>query len=161
SLAVGRCRYGLMLREDGIVLDDGTVTRIGARHYFVTTTTANAGRVLAHLEYLLQTVWPELKVRVVSVSDQHGQIALAGPRSCAVLRKLVDVDVSNAALPFLASVATTIAGARVRQFRISYSGELAYEIAVPAGQTVAVWEALLAAGREVGLAPYGTEAMAA
>jgi heterotetrameric sarcosine oxidase alpha subunit len=161
TLAVGRCRYGLMLREDGIVLDDGTVTRIGERHYFVTTTTANAGRVLAHLEYLLQTAWPELKVRVASVTDQYGQIALAGPRSRDVLRKVADIDVDDAALPFLASAATTIAGARVRLFRISYSGELAYEIAVPAGKTVAVWEMLLDAGHEVGLVPYGTEAMAA
>jgi heterotetrameric sarcosine oxidase alpha subunit len=161
TLAVGRCRYGLMLREDGIVLDDGTVTRIGERHYFVTTTTTNAGRVLAHVEYLLQTAWPELKVRVASVTDQYGQIALTGPRSRDVLRKVADIEVDNAALPFLASAATTIAGARVRLFRISYSGELAYEIAVPADHTVAVWEALLAAGREVGLVPYGTEAMAA
>jgi heterotetrameric sarcosine oxidase alpha subunit len=161
SLAVGRCRYGLMLREDGIVLDDGTVTRIGERHYIMTTTTANAGRVLAHLEYLLQTVRPESQVRVASVTDQYGQIALAGPGSREVLRRFLDIDVDNAALPFLASATTTIAGARVRLFRISYSGELAYEIAVPANHTVAVWEALLAAGREVGLAPYGTEAMAA
>jgi len=160
-LAVGRCRYGLMLREDGIVLDDGTVTRLGERHYLATTTTANAGRVLAHLEYLLQTGWPELKVRVASVTDQCGQIALAGPRSRDVLRKIVDADVDNAALPFLGFAAARIAGAGVRLFRISYSGELAYEIAVPAGHTVAVWEALLAAGREFGLAPYGTEAMAA
>jgi glycine cleavage system aminomethyltransferase T len=161
TLAVGRCRYGLMLREDGIVLDDGTVTRLSNSHYFLTTTTANAGRVLAHLEYLLQTVWPELNVRVASVTDQYGQIALAGPRSRDVLRNVADIDVDNATLPFLASAATTIAGARARLFRISYSGELAYEIAVPAGHTVAVWEALLAAGREFGLAPYGTEAMAA
>src|SRR5262249_18611485 len=161
SLPVGRCRYGLMLREDGIVLDDGTVTRLGERHYFLTTTTANAGRVLAHLEYLLQTVWPELNVRVASVTDQYGQIALAGPRSRDVLRKIADISVDNDVLPFLASEATTIAGARVRLFRISYSGELAYEIAVPASQTVAVWEALLTAGREVGVAQYGTEGMAA
>jgi glycine cleavage system aminomethyltransferase T len=160
-LAVGRCRYGVMLREDGIVLDDGTVTRIGESHYVLTTTTANAGRVLAHLEFLLQAVWPELNVRVASVTDQYGQIALAGPRSRDVLRRVVDGDVDNAALPFLTFAATTIAGARVRLFRISYSGELAYEVAVPADHTVAVWEALLAAGREVGLAPYGTEAMAA
>jgi sarcosine oxidase subunit alpha len=161
SLAVGRCRYGLMLREDGVVLDDGTVTRVGERHYFLTTTTANAGRVLGHLEYLLQTVWPELKVRVASVTDQYGQIALAGPRSRDVLRKLAGINLDNAALPFLGSAATRIAGARVRLFRVSYSGELAYEIAVPAGHTITVWETLLDAGREAGLAPYGTEAMAA
>jgi heterotetrameric sarcosine oxidase alpha subunit len=161
SLAVGRCRYGLMLREDGMVLDDGTVTRIGERHYIMTTTTANAGRVLAHLEYLLQTVWPESQVRVASVTDQYGQIAVAGPRSRELLRRFLAIDVDDAALPFLASATTTIAGARVRLFRISYSGELAYEIAVPANHTVAVWEALLAAGREVGLALYGTEAMVA
>jgi heterotetrameric sarcosine oxidase alpha subunit len=161
NLQVGRCRYGLMLREDGIVLDDGTVTRLAERHYFLTTTTANAGRVLAHLEYLMQTVWPELNLRVVSVTDQYGQIALAGPRSRDVLRKIADTDIDNAALPFLASAPATIAGARVRLFRISYSGELAYEIGVPADHTVAVWEALLAAGHALGLAPYGTEAMAA
>jgi glycine cleavage system aminomethyltransferase T len=161
SLAVGRCRYGLMLREDAIVLDDGTVTRLGERHYFVTTTTANAGRVLAHLEYLLETAWPELEVRVASVTDQYGQIALAGPHSRDVLARVAKVDGSNAALPFLSSAAATIAGAPVRLFRISYSGELAYEIAIPAGHTVAVWQALLAAGREFDLAPYGTEAMAA
>jgi glycine cleavage system aminomethyltransferase T len=143
------------------VLDDGTVTRLGERHYFLTTTTANAGRVLAHLEYLLQTVWPELKVRVASVTDQFGQIALAGPRSRDVLRKVAGINVDNAALPFLGSAAATIGGTRVRLFRISYSGELAYEIAVPAGHTIAVWETLLDAGREAGLAPYGTEAMAA
>jgi heterotetrameric sarcosine oxidase alpha subunit len=160
-LAVGRCRYGLMLREDGVVLDDGTVARIGERRYVMTTTTANAGRVLAHLEFLLQAVWPELNVRVASVTDQYGQIALAGPRSRDVLRRVAGIDVDNATLPFLSFAAATIAGARVRLFRISYSGELAYEIAVPADQTVAVWEALVAAGREFGLAPYGTEAMAA
>jgi glycine cleavage system aminomethyltransferase T len=160
-LAVGRCRYGLMLREDGIVLDDGTVTRIGERHYVMTTTTANAGRVLAHLEFLLQAVWPQLDVRVASVTDQYGQIALAGPRSRDVLRRVIDSDVGNAALPFLGATAAVIAGARVRLFRISYSGELAYEIAVPADHTVAVWEALLATGHAFGLAPYGTEAMAA
>jgi glycine cleavage system aminomethyltransferase T len=160
-LGVGRCRYGLMLREDGIVLDDGTTTRIGERHYVMTTTTANAGKVLVHLEFLLQAVWPELKVHIVSITDQYGQIALAGPRSRDVLRRLVDIDVDNVALPFLASAATRIAGARVRLFRISYSGELAYEIAVAADHTVAVWEALLDTGREFGLAPYGTEAMAA
>ncbi len=160
-LAVGRCRYGVMLREDGIVLDDGTVTRLAERHYLLTTTTANAGRVLAHVEYLLQTAWAGLKVRVTSVTDQYGQIALAGPRSRDVLARVADIDVGNAALPFLASAPATIAGARIRLFRISYSGELAYEIAVPARRTVAVWEALMTAGREVGLAPYGTEAMAA
>jgi sarcosine oxidase subunit alpha len=127
----------------------------------MTTTTANAGKVMAHLEFLLQAIWPELKVRIASTTDQYGQIALAGPRSRDVLRRLVDIDVDNAALPFLASAATRIAGAPVRLFRISYSGELAYEIAVAADHTVAVWEALLDAGRESGLAPYGTEAMAA
>ncbi|MBV8753903.1 MAG: sarcosine oxidase subunit alpha family protein [Hyphomicrobiales bacterium] len=160
-LPVGHGRYGLMLREDGIVLDDGTVTRIGERQYFLTTTTSNAGRALAHLEYLLQAVWPELKVRVASVTDQYGQIALAGPRSRDVLGKVADIAVDSAALSFLGSAVTTIAGARVRLLRVSYSGELAYEIAIPAGHTVAVWEALLVAGQEFGLAPYGAEAMAA
>src|SRR5262249_28393406 len=118
SLQVGRCRYGLMLREDGMVLDDGTVTRIGARHYFLTTTTANAGRVLAHLEYLLQTVWPDLKMRVASVTDQYGQIALAGPCSRDVLGKIAGIAVDNTALPFLGSAPATIAGAQVRLLRV-------------------------------------------
>jgi sarcosine oxidase subunit alpha len=163
TLAVGRCRYGVMLRDDGIVMDDGTTSRLSATHYLMTTTTANAARVLQHLERLLQVDWPELDVRVCSVTEQSAAAALAGPKSRAVLERIVDLDVSNAVLPFLAVAECTlrIAGGTIpaRLFRISYSGELAYEIHVPADRGRAMWEAVLAAGKPFGLMPYGTEAM--
>jgi sarcosine oxidase subunit alpha len=160
SLPVGRARYGLMLREDGMVLDDGTTSRIGEQHYFMTTTTANAARVLAHLEYYAQMVWPELRVHLASVSDQWGQIAVAGPQSRELLARVVsrgEVDESH--LPFLGVAQAEIAGVPVRVFRISYSGELAYEIAAPAGRTDTVWRALLEAGKPLGATPYGVEAL--
>jgi sarcosine oxidase subunit alpha len=158
SLQVGRARYGLMLREDGMVLDDGTTSRIGEQHYFITTTTANAARVLQHLEYYAQMVWPELRVHVASVSDQWGQIAAAGPRSRDLLARVVSRgQVDEAALPFLGVVDAAIGPVPVRIFRISYSGELAYEIAVPSRNTETVWSALLGAGLEV--TPYGLEAL--
>jgi sarcosine oxidase subunit alpha len=163
TLAVGRCRYGVMLREDGIVLDDGTTSRISATHYLMTTTTANAVKVMQHLERLLQLDWPELDVYVTSVTEQWAAAALAGPKSRDVLQRIVDIDVSNAAFPFLAvgkcrvRVGTETIPARL--FRMSYSGELAYEIHVPADRGRAMWEAVIAAGAELGLMPYGTEAM--
>jgi sarcosine oxidase, subunit alpha len=163
TLAVGRCRYGVMLRDDGIVMDDGTTSRLSATHYLMTTTTANAVRVMQHLERLLQIDWPELDVRVSSVTEQWAAAALAGPKARAVLERIVDLDVSNAAFPFLALAECTVRGARgaipARLFRISYSGELAYEIHVPADRGRAMWEAVVAAGEPLGLTPYGTEAM--
>ena len=163
TLAVGRCRYGLMLREDGIVLDDGTTSRIGPTHYLMTTTTTNAAKVLQHLEFLLQVAWPEMEVHVTPVTEQWSAVALSGPRARDVLARVVDIDVSNEAFPFLA-----VAECRVRAvdgliparlLRMSYSGELAYEIHVPADRAVGMWEAVIAAGGEFGIMPYGTEAM--
>ena len=163
TLAVGRCRYGVMLRDDGIVLDDGTTSRLAPSHYLMTTTTVNAVRVLQYLESLLQTEWPELDVFVTSVTEQWAAAALAGPRARDVLARLVDIDVSNAAFPFLAvgacHVRTTMGLVPARLFRMSYSGELAYEIHVPADKGRAMWNAAIAAGADFGIMPYGTEAM--
>ena len=162
NLAVGKARYGLMLREDGIVFDDGTTSRLGEHRYYMTTTTANAGKVLAHLERLLQVDWPELRAVASSTTDQWAQIACAGPQSRAMLaRAATGIDMSNEAFPMLGVRDGEVAGVPVRVFRVSYSGELAYEIAAPADAGVAVWEALLAAGADSGIAPYGLEAMGA
>ena len=162
ALPVGKARYGLMLRDDGMVLDDGTTSRLAESRYYMTTTTAQAGPVLAHLERLLQVDWPDLAVSVTSVSDQWAQMALAGPNSRAVLQKAaLGVDMSMASFPPLGVRQATIAGRPVILFRVSYSGELAYEIATPADGGVAVWETLLDAGAGLGIDIYGVEAMAA
>jgi glycine cleavage system aminomethyltransferase T/NADPH-dependent 2,4-dienoyl-CoA reductase/sulfur reductase-like enzyme len=150
TLAVGRARYGVMLREDGFVFDDGTTSRLAEQHYLMTTTTSNAEAVLRHLEFLLQIVWPELRVRLASVTEQWAALALAGPNSRTMLQKVADVE-----LPFLGVCATRVAGIPARVLRISYSGELAYEIHVPAARGEAMWQALA----ELGVEPYGTEAM--
>lgn len=163
TLTVGRCRYGVMLREDGIVMDDGTTSRLSDTHYLMTTTTVNAIKVMQQLEYLLQAEWPELEVFVASVTEQWAAAALSGPNSRKVLAKLADIDVSNEAFPFLAvrtcNVRTPSGLVPARLFRMSYSGEMAYEIHVPVHRGRAMWEAVIEAGNEFGLMPYGTEAM--
>jgi heterotetrameric sarcosine oxidase alpha subunit len=159
TLAVGRARYGLMLREDGIAFDDGTTARLAEHRYFMTTTTTNAAKVLLHLEYYLQAVWPELDVQVTSVTEEWAAMALAGPASRAVLAKLVDIDVANAALPFMGVRDCRVAGVPGRIFRISFSGELAYEINVSADWGSLVWEAVMAAGKVDDIIAYGTEAL--
>jgi sarcosine oxidase subunit alpha len=162
TLAVGKARYGLMLREDGLVLDDGTTTRLGEDRFIVTTTTANAAKVLQHMEFSHQWLWPELDVQFSSVSEQWAQFSVAGPRSRDVLRKIVDRqhDISNAAFAYMAAAELTVMGGLpARLFRISFSGELAYEIATPAGHGDALWRDLMEAGHEFGIAPYGTEAL--
>ena len=162
SLGVGRVRYGLMLREDGMVFDDGTIARLDDERFFITCTTANAGKVLAHLEFLLQAVWPDLAVRAASVSDEYAQIALAGRSSRRVLQATFpDADLGDAALPHLGTVEARVGGIAARVFRLSYSGERAYEIAVRAGYAMALWERLLELGEPDGIMPYGTEAMGA
>jgi sarcosine oxidase subunit alpha len=163
TLAVGRCRYGVMLRDDGMVYDDGTTSRLAESHYLMTTTTLNAVNVMQHLEYLLQVDWPELQVFVTSVTEQWAAAALAGPMARKVLAGLVSIDVSNTAFPFLAVGDCELAAGALRiparLFRMSYSGELAYEIHVPVGHGRAMWEAVMAAGKAFGIMPYGTEAM--
>jgi methylglutamate dehydrogenase subunit C len=162
TLAVGKARYGLMLREDGFVLDDGTTSRLAEHRYILTTTTANAAKVLQHMEFCQQWLWPELDVQLSSVSEQWAQLSVAGPRSRDVLRKVVDPehDISNAAFPYMAAAELTVMGGLpARLFRISFSGELAYEIAVPAGYGDPLMRRIIEAGREFAIAPYGTEAL--
>ena len=162
TLPVGKARYGLMLREDGHVMDDGTTARLGTEHFVMTTTTAQAGRVMQHLEFCHQVLWPSLDVRMVSVSDRWAQLAIAGPRSREVLRQVVDPahDISDGACPYLAAREVTVAGGiAARLFRISFSGELAYELAVPAPYGNAAFRAVMAAGESFGIAPYGLEAL--
>jgi sarcosine oxidase subunit alpha len=149
-----------MLREDGMVFDDGTTSRIGPDRFFVTTTTAQAGPVMQHLEFHLATVWPELDVSLSSVTDQWAAIAIAGPRARDVVGAIVEgLDVANAAFPFMAVGDCRVAGVPARLFRISFSGELAYEIAMPAGHAARVWAAAMAAGAPHGIEPYGLEAL--
>jgi sarcosine oxidase subunit alpha len=160
KLEVGRGRYGIMLREDGMVFDDGTTTRLGPNHFLMTTTTANAVRVMAWLEYWLQVQWPELRVYVASVTEQWAAAALAGPNARKVLADAVEgVDVSNAALPFMGYTEGRVASVPVRIFRISFSGELGFEVNAPADLGMPVWEALIAAGEKHGMMPYGMEAL--
>ncbi|MGB3875526.1 MAG: sarcosine oxidase subunit alpha family protein [Shinella zoogloeoides] len=159
-LPVGKARYGLMLREDGMVFDDGTVSRLGEEHFLITTTTAMAGGVLTHMEFAAQVLWPELRVRFLSVSDQWAQMSIAGPKARTILQALVEDDISSAAFPFLAAREVRLKGnLRARLFRISFSGELAYELAVPAGYGEAVADALMRAGAPHGICAYGVETL--
>jgi len=161
TLAVGRVRYGLMLREDGFAMDDGTVARLAERHYLMTTTTANAVGVFRHLEFCRQCLWPELDVHLISTTDQWAQFAIAGPRSRELLARVIGGgrDVSNEAFPFMACGEVSVRGVAARLFRISFSGELAYELAVPARFGDALFELLLESGEDLGATPYGLEAL--
>ncbi len=162
TLGLGRARYGLMLRDDGFVMDDGTTTRLGERHYLMTTTTANAAKVMQHLELCRQVLLPTLDVQIVSVTEQWAQLAVAGPRSRDVLREIIDpaYDISNVALPYMGAIAVTVCGGLgARLFRLSFSGELAYELAVPAHYGAALAARLMHAGAPHGITPYGTEAL--
>ena len=160
SLDDGRCRYGLMLSEDGMVLDDGVTARLARDRFLMTTTTGNASRVLAWLEDWLQTEWPDLNVYLTSVTEQLATAALAGPKAREVLAGLTnDIDVGPEAFPFMAWRDGHVAGLAARVFRISYSGELAYEISVPAGDGMNLWTALMRRDSEPAITPFGTEAM--
>ena len=161
TLPVGKARYGLMLREDGVVLDDGTVTRLGPDHFFMTTTTAEAAEVLAHLDFCRQALWPQLDLRLTAVSDNWAAIAIAGPQARALTAAVVGgIDLSNEAFPFLAAAEVTVlGGVPARLLRVSFSGELAYELYVPADAGDAAVRALMAAGIEHGVVPYGLEAL--
>ena len=162
KLPVGKCRYGLMLREDGIAMDDGTVARLGDTHFLMTTTTANAAGVYRHLEFCRQCLWPDLDVQLISVTDQWAQYAVAGPNARHVLEKIVDpaFDISNDAFPYMACGEITICkGVRARLFRLSFSGELAYELAVPARYGDALIRVLMDVGATFDIIPYGTEAL--
>jgi sarcosine oxidase subunit alpha len=163
TLPVGRARYGVMLREDGFVMDDGTTARLAPERYFMTTTTANAGRVYQHMQFCHQVLWPNLDVQFTSVSDQWAQFSIAGPRARELLALIVDApfDVSDAAFPFMAAAETTVqGGVPTRVFRISFSGELAYEVAIPARYGEAFAARIMQLGGRLGITPYGTEALA-
>lgn len=161
SLPVGRTRYGLMLREDGIVKDDGTIARLAEDHFVITSTTANAIPVLRHMEFCHQCLWPDLDVQLIAVTDAWAQFAVAGPRSRDLLTKVVEgIDLTNERFPFMACAEITVCGGLpARLFRISFSGEHAYEIAVPSRFGDGLVRRLMEAGAEFGVTPYGTEAL--
>ncbi len=160
SLAVGRCRYGILLRDDGFVYDDGVVARTAADRLHVTTTTGGAPRVLGMMEDYLQTEWPQLKVWLTSTTEQWAVIAVQGPNARKLLEPLVEqADISAAALPHMAMTRGLVCGVPAMIFRVSFTGELGYEINVPADYGPAVWQAVWEAGQPHGMCAYGTEAM--
>jgi sarcosine oxidase subunit alpha len=162
NLPVGRVRYGVMLREDGFVMDDGTGARLAPDHFVVTTTTANAIDVFRHMEFCRQVLFPDLDVQLASVTEQWAQLAIAGPRSRDVLARVVDppFDLSDAAFPYMAAAELSVcAGTRARLFRISFSGERAYELAVPSRYGDALARRLMQVGEEFGIVQYGLEAL--
>jgi sarcosine oxidase subunit alpha len=160
KLEINRCRYGLMLGEDGMVMDDGVSSRLGDNHYYMTTTTGGAAHVLGWMERWHQTEWPELEVFFTSVTDRWAVASIAGPNSRSLLGRLCsDIDLSADAFPFMSLRQGSVAGISARVFRISFSGELAFEINVSADDGVALWESLMEAGGEYDITPYGTETM--
>ena len=160
KVPVGRCRYGLMLDENGMLMDDGVTARLGENHYLMHTTTGGAAHVMSWLELWLQTEWPELQVYMTSVTDHWATVSVCGPDSRRVLRRLCsDVDLSRESFPFMALREGTVAGVPARIFRISFTGELTYEVNVNANFGRHVWEAVMDAGKEYGITPFGTEAM--
>ena len=160
TLAVGRIRYGLMVGLDGMVFDDGVAMRLAEDRYLVTTTTGGAARVLDRFEEWLQTEWPGMRVHCTSVTEQWAAIAVAGPRSRELLEAAgTDVDVSREAFPFMAWRDGEVAGVPARLARVSFSGELAFEVHVAGWHGRHVWEALAGAGGPLGVTPYGTETM--
>jgi sarcosine oxidase subunit alpha len=159
KLAVGACRYGLMLGEDGMVKDDGVTTRLGPDHFHMTTTTGGAASVLGWLEEWQQTEWPEMRVYFTSVTEQWAVLTVSGPRSRTLLSRLTGIDLSNEAFPHLSMRAGTVAGLSARVFRISFTGEMSWEINVPASHGPALIATVAEAGGDLGLVPYGTEAM--
>ncbi len=159
TLKVGRVRYGLMLREDGIVMDDGTCARLAANHYVVTTTTAAAGQVMQHMEFVLQALHPEWDVRIASVTEQWAQFAVAGPKARELINAVVRTPVGNDSFPFMGCGPVKIGAVDARLFRISFSGEHAYEIAVPARFGTSMFDALLALAKGMDGGAYGMEAL--
>ena len=159
SLKVGSVRYGVMCKTDGMVLDDGTVLRLGQDRFIVYTTTGGAAGVLDWMEDWLQTEWPHLRVHVTSVTEQWATFPVVGPRSRDVVAAVTGLDTSQAAFPFMTWQDTRIGDARLRVARVSFSGELAFEVNVDGWHAMAVWERLVAAGKPYGITPYGTETM--
>jgi sarcosine oxidase subunit alpha len=159
NLAAGRCRYGLMCNENGFLFDDGVVARLGTESFLCHTTSGGSDRVHAWMEEWLQTEWWDLKVYVANLTEQFAQVAIVGPQARAVLEDLGGLDVSREALPFMGWTEGRLADIPARVYRISFSGEFSYEVAIPAAQGQVFWDAALAAGATHGIAPYGTEAL--
>ena len=160
KLEIGRCRYGLMLGDDGMVMDDGVTTRLGFNNYLMTTTSGGAARVLSWLEEWLQTEWPDLKVYLNSVTEHWGTISIAGPKARELLGELTsDMDLDATGFPFMSVRSGHVAGVPARVFRVSFTGEVSFEINVPSTYTRAVWSACMTAGEKFGITPFGTEAM--
>ena len=160
KLAVGKCRYGLMLKEDGMIMDDGVTSCIADDHFILTTTTGGAANVLEWLELWHQTEWPELDVYMTSVTDHWSTMTISGPNSRKVLAKVCDdIDLDKDSFKFMDWRSGTVAGVKSRVFRISFTGELSYEINVQANHGLHVWEAIMEAGKEFDITPYGTETM--
>ncbi len=160
KLEPGRLRYGVMLREDGFVMDDGVVGRMAPDRFHVTTTTGGAPRVLAMMEDYLQTEWPDLDVWLTSTTEQWAVIAVQGPRAREVLAPLVEgIDLSKESMPHMSVKVGRICGVPTRLFRVSFTGELGFEVNVPAENGRFVWEAIFAEGQKHGITPYGTETM--
>ncbi len=161
KLPVGKARYGVMLNDDATVLDDGTTARFDDTRYFMTTTTAQAAEVMSHLEFLLQTAWPELDVAVTSLTDQWAGMSVAGPRSRQALElALPGHDFTDAALPHMGCRQIEVDGIPLRVLRLSFSGELAYELYAPADYGIALWTRLLGSAAPLGIRPYGLESLA-
>ena len=159
KLDVGKARYGLMCKEDGMVFDDGVTACLADNHFVMTTTTGGAARVLEWLEIYHQTEWPELKVFFTSVTDHWATMTLSGPNSRKLLAKVTDIDLDKDAFPFMSWKEGLVGGVPARVFRISFTGELSYEVNVQADYALGVWEQIIEAGKEFDLTPYGTETM--
>ena len=160
KLAIGKCRYGLMLNEDGMVYDDGVTTRLGENHYLMTTTTGGAANVLGKLEDYLQTEWPELDVYLTSVTDHYATASVCGPNSKKILKKIIpDLDLSDENFPHMSFKEAKINNIKCRVMRISFTGEHSYEINIQASFGKALWEKCIEAGKEFNITPYGTETM--
>ncbi len=161
KLPVGKVRYGVMLNDDGVVIDDGTTARISDSQFYMTTTTAQAGEVMSWLEYLLQCHWTDLQVQVASLTDEWAGMAVSGPKAREALQlAFPDIDVSNEALPYMGCRDVTCEGIALRLLRMSFSGELAYEVHVGADHAIPLWEHILKAAAPLGIRPYGLEALA-
>jgi len=160
KMKIGRCAYGIMLGEDGMVMDDGVMARIGEERFYLTTTTGGAAHVLGWLESWLQTEWPDLRVYLTSLTDHYSTIAVAGPNSRRVLQKVgCDIDLDKDKFPFMSVRNTELGGIPVQLFRVSFSGELAFEVNVDSNYASHIWQLLMDAGQEFDITPYGTETM--
>ncbi len=160
KLGIGKCRYGLMLNEDGMVYDDGVTTRLGENHYIMTTTTGGAANVLSKLEDYLQTEWPELNVYLTTVTDQYSTMSICGPNSKKIIKKIIpSLDLSDESFPHMSFKNSKIDNVNCRIMRISFTGEHSYEINVQSNYAKDVWEKCIEAGKEFNITPYGTETM--